>query len=264
MERFHKRFGLELGVEEAKRRFVNRVLNFLLDTIPHLAADKYGWPKMLHVEKLICNKLGERWTDEGCLKGLVGTDYDTCLRALEALYCHPDFGEHVDTEVKDILTTAEIDIGIRWGNGQFLPAGAPFLDDALVNDPLNLLNIPEYKGVSDAFRKGLDHFLHSTKNQNLLADVLTDMYEALEAAAKIACKNGKDRDLSANREVFISNLGLADPYKRMLKEYIEYANKFGRHAGPEGKSKPIPSRKEVEAFVYLTGLFIRVAVSENS
>jgi hypothetical protein len=50
----------------------------------------------------------------------------------------------------------------------------------------------------------------------------------------------------------------------MLKEYIGYANDFGRHAGPEGKTKPIPSRKEVEAFMYLTGLFIRVALSKNS
>jgi hypothetical protein len=53
-------------------------------------------------------------------------------------------------------------------------------------------------------------------------------------------------------------------YKRMLKEYIEYANKFGRHAGPRGMPKPMPSRKEVEAFMYLTGLFIRLAVSKNS
>ena len=88
------------------------------------------------------------------------------------------------------------------------------------------------------------------------------MYEALEALAKIVCKN--EKDLSANREAFISNLGLADPYKRMLKEYIGYANDFGRHAGPEGKPKPIPSRKEVEAFIYLSGLFIRVSVSKDS
>src|SRR6185436_9346610 len=101
---------------------------------------------------------------------------------------------------------------------------------------------PEYKGISDAFKKGLDHFLHSTKKAALLADVLTDMYEALEALAKVVCKN--EKDLSGNGESFISEVGLADPYKRMLKEYIKYANDFGRHAGPQGKAKPLPSRRE--------------------
>src|SRR5262249_781538 len=144
-------------------------------------------------------------------------------------------------------------------NERFLQSGAPELDKALVTDPLNLLAKPEYQGVSDPFKKGLNHFLHSTKKHELLADVLTHMHEALEALAKIVGKN--NNAVSVNRESFISNVDLADPYKRMLKEYIEYANKFGRHAGPQGKPKPLPSRKEVEAFMYLTGLFIRVALS---
>jgi hypothetical protein len=108
---------------------------------------------------------------------------------------------------KKLLAETEIDIGIRWEDGHFLPAGAPVLDSALVNNPLNLLNTPEYKGVSVAFGKGLDHFLHSTKNPSLLTDVLTDMYEALEAIAKLVCQN--EKELSANREGFISSLGLA-------------------------------------------------------
>src|SRR5947209_309762 len=81
-----------------------------------------------------------------------------------------------------------------------------------------------------------------------LPDVLRDTYDALEALAKIICNN--DRDLSANREKFVSGLKLADSYKRMLKEYIEYANDFARHAGPDGKQKPLPSRREVESFMY--------------
>ena len=88
------------------------------------------------------------------------------------------------------------------------------------------------------------------------------MYEALEALAKIIC--GKDRDLSANRESFVSELKLADSYKRMLKEYIGYANDFARHAGPDGKQKPLPARREVEGFMYLTGLFIRLALSKEA
>lgn len=265
--KFHERFGIELGVEEGKRRFVNRVLNMLFSDMVGVALKfdrTNGWSNLV---QYLCSRLGERYAGSSCLQNVLGTDFDKCLRVLEFLYEYPAWmtmKNSMESLIRGLLRESEVDIGIRWENGQFLPAGAPALDDALVNDPLNLLNTPEYKGVSDAFRKGLDHFLHSTRNQNLLADVLTDMYEALEAMAKIVCENGKDRDLSANREALISNLGLADPYKRMLKEYIEYANKFGRHAGPQGMPKPVPSRKEVEAFMYLTGLFIRVALSKNS
>lgn len=50
----------------------------------------------------------------------------------------------------------------------------------------------------------------------------------------------------------------------MLAEYIDYANLIARHAGEKGQAKPMPARKEVEAFMYLTGLFIRLAFSKNS
>lgn len=264
MPKFHERFAIEVGVEEGKRRFVNRVLNFLIETAKEHAGVLEGATGGIDLERYLCSKLGERYTGFDCLKQVMGTDFDKCLQALEALYKYPRWTSFTNMAVKSIIDDTEVDIGIRWDmdNGHFLPAGAPVLDDALVNDPLNLLKTAEYKGVSEAFSKGLDHFLHSTKNLSLLTNVLTDMHEALEAIAKLVCQN--EKELSANREAFISSLGLADPYKRMLKEYIDYANKFGRHAGPQGMPKPVPSRKEVEAFIYLTGLFIRLAVSKNS
>ena len=36
-KKFHERFELDLGVDEAKRRFVNRVLNFLINDIKIVA-----------------------------------------------------------------------------------------------------------------------------------------------------------------------------------------------------------------------------------
>lgn len=87
------------------------------------------------------------------------------------------------------------------------------------------------------------------------------MYEALEALAKIVA--GRDKDLSANAEAFISAVKLSNGYKRILKEYIVYANTI-RHAGKAGQAKPDLMRKEVESFVYMTGLFIRLAVIDEA
>ena len=96
-----------------------------------------------------------------------------------------------------------------------------------------------------------------TQQPQLRADVITDMYEAVEALAKIVVGNGAD--LSANRERFIAAVKASDPYKKLLKGYVEYANDF-RHAAEEGKPKPQVSEREAESFVYLTGVFIRLAM----
>ena len=88
------------------------------------------------------------------------------------------------------------------------------------------------------------------------------MYEALEALTKIVT-NRPEKDLSANQELFIKRLKASEPYKKILKDYIEYANEF-RHAQKAGEKRPDVSEAEVESFVYLTGLFVRLAMSGTS
>ncbi len=130
-----------------------------------------------------------------------------------------------------------------------------------MNDVLRCLQSNGYAGVRASFNKGLDHLLHSINKPHLLSDVVTDTYEALEALAKIV--TGRDKDLSTNAEQFISIVKASDGYKRLLKEYIAHANTI-RHAGKDGQPKPDLTRKEVESFVYMTGVFIRLAVIEEA
>ena len=84
------------------------------------------------------------------------------------------------------------------------------------------------------------------------------MYEATEALAKIVT-NKPSRDLSALREEFVSKLRLPEDYKIMLRGYIDYGCDF-RHALEQGKLRSWPAPHEAEAFVYSTGLFIRLAI----
>jgi hypothetical protein len=191
------------------------------------------------------------------LSSIIGDNYHVHLRTLEALYQWPRAKDLVDNAVMEILADSEVDLGIRWNNGHFLPSGSPLLDEKLVNDVLGILGVKGHDGVLVPFKKGLDHFLHSVKKPELLADVITDMYEALEALAKII--TGRDKDLSANAELLISKLNVSEEYKPILKAYIAYANEF-RHAAEKGQKKAIPPRQEVESFIYLTGLFVRLAM----
>ena len=87
------------------------------------------------------------------------------------------------------------------------------------------------------------------------------MYEALEALAKIV--TGRDKDLSANQQSLISKVNASEHYKTLLKDYIDYANEF-RHAASEKTPKPQISEREAESFVYLTGVFIRLAMPEKT
>lgn len=255
--KFHQRFDIEVGLDEARRRFVNRVHNFIKAELLPMIMQLQGINAGHRLEKYLCSKLGERWTGLSSLENALLNDYHVHLRAIEALFTNPETRGQTDSVIKQILYDSEVDLGIRWDNGHFLPSGAPLLDKTLVNDVLGYLATKGYEGVLEPFRKGLDHFLHSEKKTELLSDVITDMYEALEALVKIY--TGRDKDLSANAEVFISKLKVSEEYKPVIKSYIIYANEF-RHAAEKGQKKTPPSRQEVESFIYMTGLFIRLAM----
>ena len=136
-KKFHERFEIDLGVDEAKRRFVNRVLNFLIDDIRIFACEEYGLNGWGSLERHICSRLGERWS-HGCLSLVVKSDFEKCLQAIEALYTHPHYADRANHGITSILQDTEIDIGIRWEKGRFLPSGAPVLDEKLVNDVLGI------------------------------------------------------------------------------------------------------------------------------
>lgn len=260
-DKFHQRFNTDLGGDEARRRFVNRANNLILHELLVGIGTLGIHSAAAEAELDLCNKLGEKYKGCGCLATILGDDFQLHLRALEGLY-ESTKRTWADKAAIQLLDECEIDIGLRWIEGKFRPSGSRLLDEKLIDDVLGLLKSPAHEGVLKPFLKGLDHFLHSTKNPAQLFDVVTDMYESLEAMAKNV--NNNDKELSANREAFVARLRLSEPYKRMLKGYVEYANDFARHAGEKGQAKPVPSRREVEAFIYQTGLVLRLALSDET
>ena len=99
--------------------------------------------------------------------------------------------------------------------------------------------------------------MEANKDPTRYGDVITDMYEALEAVAKIV--TGRDVDLAGNREKFASELRLPEQYTRMLKEYIDFGCKY-RHSPGVTQPREYPSEEDTEAFMYITGLFVRRAI----
>ena len=192
----------------------------------------------------------------------VGNDWPKFLSTTEAVHGALNLfaigmANHFDRQVKTTLAASEIELGISWDSGVFTRTGAKLLDERLVNDPLHWLRERKYDSVVAPYEKGVKHLLEGEKHPERYADAVTDAYEGLEALAKIVI--GQDRDLTGNAEKFISELKLPETYRRMLKEYISFANVY-RHAVKSGEKRDYPTLKDTEAFVYMTGLFIRLSI----
>ena len=263
---FHERFDIDVGVEEAQRRFVNRAFNLVIDFIDRNHFDgtrlsSYGISQF-ELTNHVATVMGERYEDHDLLESYVQNDFYRCIQVLEALYKaleDTEFESSLTRTINTILDTSEIDLGIRWQPPIFIRTGAQLLDENLVNEPLRWLSEPKYMSVRKPFEKGLSHYLEATNRPDRLTDVITDMYEAIEALAKSV--TGRDKDLSGNREVFIKSIKVSDYYKRLLKDYTQYGSEF-RHAERLNKPRPPLSEPEVESFIYLTGLFIRLAIRQ--
>lgn len=252
---FTQRFDISIDLDEAKRRFINRSHTLIFSGYYY----KHSTSEKSQIKLEVALALGERFSDDEPLSEQIGYDFNKVLLSLETFYrvMYPLYHEHVDSLIKRILEESENDIGIKWDNGRFVKSGAKLLDDILVNENLHWLRDNKFSTVLTPFEKGLDHYMHSENRPELLSDVITDMYEAVEALAKIITDR-PNKDLSANKELFLSKISASDEYKGIMSEYITYANNF-RHASNQEKSKPNISYKEIESFIYLTGIFLRLA-----
>ena len=257
---FHLRFDIQVDMEQAQQHFINRIENQLSVDFPTVANGTTSGDWVL---RQVASALGAIHISAAPFKYYVKRDFLQCLHALEAMYqaiAASYESAKLNMLVETVISQSEVDLGISWENGTFRRSGAKLLDEELVNEPLQWLSDPNYKSVLTPLKKGVTDFLETNKYPGKLVDTIRDMYEALEKMARIV--NGNNKNLKANAEQFVSKLGLSTHYSKMLKDYTEFANEF-RHAVEEGKERTPPAPQEVEAFVYTTGIFIRLAIESQ-
>ncbi len=163
--------------------------------------------------------------------------------------------------VKAALDRSKMDLGISFDQekGIFYPSGAKLLDEQLVNE--NLKWLQDFPKVAQPYDKGLQFFLEARNDSKKLEEVVSNIYKALEAFSHIVCDN--TNELTNNQEAFLKKIGLSKNsyYMNIFKNYLNYANKF-RHAEGDPQYHPNLDYAEVETFVYLTGLFIRLGMEK--
>lgn len=280
---FRKRMGLEkIDIDEARKRFLNRVdvsiLRWLQDNNGRIFYDEnFIW--------WISEELGEAWGDrvktrdyesgfwsDVTLETMTKGEFFQTLLIIEKAYQYivedkpgriiNRYGFNRQNELINlynfnermnrIILLSETDLGVFWKEGKFYLSGAKELDDALIGDTLEWLS--KYQKTQKQFSISLDHYKKSLQNVAAGKDAITNAYTSIEALTKEVLNN--DKSFDKNSDALVDKLGLIKEYKNIVHYYKQLAHEYGsRHAGSN------PTHKEVEAFVYLTGLLLRLIAS---
>lgn len=262
---FNKMFNVQENLESEKTKFVNRVNQTIFNKIEN-------FHEYESIFKTICYWLGENANDMirainsfnygmsndiPRLRSLTSDDYTRTLRILCLLYLYfskDQYGyeekrEEISGWTEVALSNSNLDLGIEWKDGMFYPKGAGVLDQKLIEDPLDWLN--NFQEVKEDYKKALSNYLK--KNY---PDVIDQCYLVIEGLVRKIFDNKKTLD--NNKADLLKKLKLSQQWKSILDKFIDYSNEFKRHASSNRK---LINPDEVEAFLYLTGLLVRLIIN---
>jgi len=272
---FNKLFGIQPNLDEERKQFVNRT-NQTFHLIDTESRNEFKYNELF--DKL-CFALGRNANDlrredrgevsefelldeqyDPEIRILTKDDFIETLRVLCVLYeifkrredVIRELGiQLIDARISNALSQATCDLGVRWKDGLFYPSGAEELDKALIEEPLVWLD--KYPNEREDYKRALDCYVEGTH----LGDVVRNCYTALEGVSRAILRNSKTLD--NNKDALLAIIELSDGWKSILGAYINYAHDF-RHAS-EGRYTA--SKEEAEAFLYMTGLIMRLLISKK-
>ncbi|MFA7485741.1 MAG: hypothetical protein WCZ89_06935 [Phycisphaerae bacterium] len=266
-KRFNEVFGLEDGIEEERKRFVQRVNQSIFHNIDTDDREHFDYYKLF---ELICFELGInahdvperilRHTQElpAKIRTLTRDDFTQTLLVLCILYrCvvylsdEKECRKWLSKRIEAALSRSSCDIGVRWKDGFFYPAGAEELDKPLIEETLTWLK--KYPNEMKDYQTALQYYLGG----KTLGDVVKNCYSAIEGIARNILGNKKTLD--NNKDELLSKINLSDSWKSLLANYIKYAHDY-RHASSERHGI---KKQEAEAYLYMTGLIIRLVIESK-
>ena len=271
---FKKRFNQEIDLEEVRRNFVTQVNHFIVEPLDTKIGNYYfseGNPLF----DFIClglnltpssvinsfnrNNYGVSSTIPS-LRNLTKDNFETTLIVIELAFeyfsTRHDYDKErwvkiIDNKIKFFLNQI-LSLKIYWYEGRFYPEGAEELDEKLVKD--NLTWLEECPRVKEIFRNALDHYSQIKKEPIKGKDAISNSFQAVESLSRVFINTDKSFDNVFNE--LTEKLGLISQWKNIFNYYKEISKEFGRHSG---RNKDfIPKEQDVEAFIYLSGLIMRL------
>jgi len=159
--------------------------------------------------------------------------------------------EEIEQKVKELFSLCLVEVGFTYKNGFIIQSGAEELDEKLIIDVLEWLK--DFPQEKKDFENALKAYL-----EKRYSDVIGDCYNCVEGMARRILGNRKV--LENNKDELLKKLQLSQEWRSILSNFINYANEYKRHAS-EKRHKINPD--EVEAFMYLTGLILRLCIKNG-
>lgn len=271
--RFNKSFGIQSNLDKERKQFVNRINQAVFE---YIDSEKCRTLRYAEVFDILCFQLGENANDlhrkhgrkddfgvpdlPPTIRTLTQDDFTKTLLVLCLLYgiyksreeyYMKDVSRLIDGTISTAMDYATCDLGIRWKDGLFYPSGAEELDKPLIEEPLVWLS--KYPKERKDYEQALKCYEEGTH----LGDVVSNCYLSLEGITRIIL--GNDKTLDNNKDALLAHIGLSEGWKAILGTYIKYAHDF-RHAS---KDRDKVSKEEAEAFLYMTGLIMRLLIAKQ-
>lgn len=261
---FIRRFNIPFNdIPDAQERFIQRID---ADIFNWFESEYYYKPDFI---KWLSLELGEGWHNKiRChypqslyspkLEEICEKDFHKTLLVLELIHLYfVKLRQSVslvilERKIEHILDISETDIGIFWKDGKFYKSGVEYLDQGLIIDTLDYLN--DFPDEKIDFKNALKAY-----ENNRTGDAVGDCYNVIEGLARKLL--GNSTVLDGNVENILRKLQVDQNWKSLLKSYISYANDFKRHASDKRHSI---DPDEVEAFLYLTGLIVRLCIRKKN
>jgi len=151
-----------------------------------------------------------------------------------------------DNGISTILALSNADLGISYQGGMFFPKGEEILDKELVGESLKILS--NYLNEDKDLRNALMNYSSGSKY-----GVIENCYRCTEGLLRQILRNNKT--LIDNKPEILKKLNLTDHWKKILAQYIEYGNEYGRHASDKRHNL---NDEEVEGYLYMTCVLVRL------
>jgi len=280
---FHKRFGKTIDPEEVKRDFVNKVDHYLIEPLDErdgrdysdyncalfdFVAIEFNQNPSDIIRAYNRNNFYSYGTHKPSFKTFSQNDFERTLLLIEIFYDYfsgsgrnnrydgEQWIKRIDT-VTNIALNQPISLGVSWRDGKFYPEGVEEFDEKLIEDVIKWLE--SKPKISVLYKNALDHYSQSISDSVKRKDVISNAFQAVEQLTR-GYLESKKSSFDNNFNALVDKLAINKEWKKIFNSYRELSKEFGRHAGSGDNF--IPSQEDTEAFLYLSGLIMRLVLQK--
>ena len=275
---FKKRFGLKIDVEDLKRDFVNKVNHMLIEPLDESVGFYYGSDNSLfdfvsiefniNPSEIIREHNRNSYSSAAYRPPLTyfsSKEFRGTLLLTEVLYDYyrriNSYGSKEWTDkinaVVQFALNQPASLGIVWRDGKFYPEGAEEFDEKLISDVLKWLE--SKPKIQALYKNALDNYSQSLSSEIKRKDVISNAFQAVEKLTQEFLESPKP-SFDNNFNTLVDKLDIDKEWKKIFNSYRELSKEFGRHAGT--KDSFIPTKEDTEAFLYLSGLIMRLILEK--